>query len=437
MNTFLWILVVFILFGALVYLAKLLFDAKVDLQRYSSIADVERHRKFVLEEAETTQLEIKKIVGDVGNKQAELEELQKQIESTSEFVELETFGFYKANYEFGSSEEYAERLQEVRNGQKKMIKDESATHCPRDWLVDGSEVKGRKMVKEHRKLMLRAFNGECDAAIAKIKYNNANSLESRIERSFEAINKLGKSKEIDLDERYLKLKFSELRLVHEHSEKIQEEREEQRRIKEQMREEQKVEKEIGKAMVKAEEEELLRHNALEKARLELAESTGKQHQKLEELVTKLEQELSTAIDRKAKAVARAQLTKSGHVYVLSNVGSFGKNVYKIGLTRRLEPLERVKELGAASVPFKFDVHAMIYSENAVELENAFHKEFSARRVNKVNMRREYFRLTLDEIRHAATRLHGTVTFVTVPKAEELRKTLAIERETKTASAKAG
>src|SRR5207247_8299071 len=139
--------------------------------------------------------------------------------------------------------------------------------------------------------------------------------------------------------------------------------------------------------------------------------TEAQHEKLAALVTKLETQLKEAIDRKAKAIARAQLTKSGHVYVLSNVGSFGDGIYKIGLTRRLDPYDRVDELGDASVPFGFDVHAIIYSPDAPALEHALHQEFARRRVNLVNNRKEYFRVSLEEIRAAVETHHGLVSFV--------------------------
>ncbi len=144
------------------------------------------------------------------------------------------------------------------------------------------------------------------------------------------------------------------------------------------------------------------------------------------MVEKLERDLSAAIDRKVKSISRAQLTKSGHVYVLSNIGSLGEGIYKIGMTRRFEPLERVRELGGASVPFRFDVHAMMYSENAVALEATLHKELNHKRVNRVNLRREYFRVSLDEIRLAIEKHFGTITFVTVPEAEEYRRTLAYQ-----------
>ena len=216
----------------------------------------------------------------------------------------------------------------------------------------------------------------------------------------------------------------ELYLAHEYKIQKEEEKEAQRLIKQQMKEEAKVAKEIEKAQKDAEQEEEVKKTALEKARAELQETQGRQTAKLESLVAKLESELLEAIDRKAKAIARAQLTKSGHVYVLSNIGSFGEGIYKIGMTRRLEPLERVKELGSASVPFLFDVHAMIYSENAPELEANLHRHFSDRRVNFVNMRKEFFRITLKEIREAVTEHFGEVTFIVEPEAEEYRQSVA-------------
>ena len=127
-------------------------------------------------------------------------------------------------------------------------------------------------------------------------------------------------------------------------------------------------------------------------------------------------------------MSRAELTRSGHVYVVSNIGSFGENVYKIGLTRRLEPEDRIRELGDASVPFPFDIHAMVFSEDAPGLEQTLHREFDDRRVNLVNTRKEFFAVSLPEIESAAQE-HGTVEFTLAADAEQYRKTLAL-REAK-------
>jgi len=429
--------------------------AELDLARYKGIADLEKYKKDLenklrnaravlpkfqtLAEMEKHKTQLRNTLAELtqSNEQYQerisahestLGELVAQIEAVEETQDMQSFGFYRPKYGFEDSTRYASQLSTVRDQQKAMVKSENATHCPQQWTVDGSEAKGRKMVKEHAKLMLRAFNGECDAAIGKVKYNNANNLETRINRSFEAINKLGESKKLWVTREYLNLKLQELYLVHEHREKVQAEREEQREIKRRMREEEKARKEIEKAQKDAEQEEESKAKALEEARKKMAESHGKQTDRLKAIVDKLEAELKDALERKAKAIARAQLTRSGHVYVLSNIGSFGEGVYKIGMTRRLEPLERVKELGDASVPFGYDVHAIIYSEDAPALENALHKHFASRRVNLVNTRREFFRVTLDEIRDAVEQNFGTITFVTVPEAEEFRQSVAMRED---------
>jgi hypothetical protein len=335
--------------------------------------------------------------------------LRRELEAVEEAIEIQSFGFYRPKYGFGSSSEYEARLGVLRQEQKQMVKSGGATFCDTKWVVGGSAAEGKKMIERLSKLMLRAFNGECDAAIAKVRYDNVLKMEQRITKSCEEINKLGHSNRVMITRPYYESKLAELHLVHEHREKLQAEKDEQKRIREELRE----------------KDEAQRTQALEKARAELAAAMGAQHDKLEALVKKLETELQEAIDRKAKAIARAQLTKSGYVYVLSNVGSFGEGIFKIGLTRRLDPYERVDELGDASVPFQFDVHAIIYSEDAPALENALHKEFADRRVNMVNMRKEYFRVSIREIEAAVKKHHGLVTMVLEAEAEEYRKTVAM------------
>jgi len=354
--------------------------------------------------------------------------LRAELESVEDAIEIQSFGLYEPRYGFETSEEYVDRLKSVREEQKTLIRGKTATVCPKNWVVDGSLAKGRQMMAEHSQLMLRAFNGDCDSAIGRVKYDNVAKVETRISKAFEAINKLGATKKVAIADAYLQKKLAELHLVHEHREKLYEEREEQREHRERMRDEQKADKEIEKARRDAEEEEQRQGKALETVRAQLDNATGAQVEKLASLVEKLEQELSAAIDRKAKSIARAQLTRSGHVYVLSNIGSFGDGIYKIGMTRRLDPLERVHELGDSSVPFRFDVHALIYTEDAPKLESALHEEFAARRVNRVNLRREYFRVSLEDVMAAVEKHHGVVTFVTKPTAEEYRKSSAIRAD---------
>lgn len=176
-------------------------------------------------------------------------------------------------------------------------------------------------------------------------------------------------------------------------------------------------------------EEKRYQKALEKAKKDLGLVSGERLDELNSQIAQLEQNLKDAHEAKERAISRAQETKSGHVYIISNLGSFGENVYKIGMTRRLEPMDRVKELGDASVPFTFDLHAMIFSENAPELENLLHKEFDDRRINKVNYRKEYFKVTLDEIEQVIKdKYEKEVDFIKVSEAQQFRETQSIIKQ---------
>lgn len=282
--------------------------------------------------------------------------------------------------------------------------------------------------------MVRAFNGESDAAIMKVKWNNVQKMEERIKKAFEAINKLGEPTKIAITEKYLQLKLDELHLAYEYQEKLYQEREEQRQIREQMREEEKAQRELEKAQKDAELEELRKEDALIKARRELEAATGEELNRLNEQVAKLEQQLEEAREKKERALSMAQQTKKGHIYVISNIGSFGEDVYKIGMTRRLEPMDRVKELGDASVPFEFDVHAIIYSENAPELENKLHRRFDDKRINMVNYKKEFFNVSLEEVADAVKEMHGDFEFTLIAEAKQYRETLAIREPATQAAA---
>lgn len=422
-------------------------ELKHTIGEFATISDLNREvdiRRATVNTLEARIRELKEVLGGadtatalherVQSQQRLLADLQTKVGQVEEALEMQEFGFYRARYDFESSSKYQEKLDRVREMQTEMVKTDQAIKWEKKWMVEDSEAKGRKMMAEQTKLMLRAFNGECDAAVAKVKYSNADTMETRIRRSQEQINKLGKTNASAIVNDYLELKLQELYLVHEHRIKQQQEKEEQQRIREEMREEEKARRDFEEAEEKAAKDESNAEKALDRARKMLEEATRGQIAATEETkaqnsllsaqVTKLEKELADAIDRKAKAIARAQLTKSGYVYVLSNVGSFGENCYKLGLTRRLDPLDRVKELGDASVPFPFDVHAILYSEDAPSLENTLHRQFADRRVNLVNHRREYFRVTLEEIIAAVSTHFGEVTFLKSPEAAEYRESLA-------------
>lgn len=352
-------------------------------------------------------------------------DLKKQVSLYESKLDMIDFGIYEPIYDFEKSEEYRTEQAKVIEKQKQLIQLETAATCSVNWTIDGSVTKGRANSKKFIKLVLRAFNGECNSLIAKVKWNNVNQMKERIYKSFEAINKLGENSAVKIESEYLDLKIQELILEYEYQAKKQKEKEELRAIQEELREEEKARREYEQAQKEAEKEEINYQKALEKARKEYEQSTGAKHDLLLEQISKLELELKEAQDKKERAMSMAQQTKRGHIYIISNIGSFGENVYKIGMTRRLEPIDRVKELGDASVPFQFDIHAMIFSEEAPSLENQLHKIFNDRKVNMLNYRKEFFNVSIDEIEEKVKELNIDADFVKIPEAMEYRETKAL------------
>jgi uncharacterized protein DUF4041/Meiotically Up-regulated Gene 113 (MUG113) protein len=357
--------------------------------------------------------------------QSDIDRLKTELAALDEEANLQSFGFYKPHYGFAESATYQNRLDDVWHKQKDMLKQKIAATCRIEWTVNGSKVEGRKQTNQLLRLMLRAFNGEADAAIAKVKYNNVLVMEARIRKAWETINGLCDVQQCVINPVYRDLKIDELRLSYEYEEKLFQEKEEQRRIKEQMREEELALREIERAREEAEREEKRFGEALEKARAQVESAEGAKRGQLQSKIEDLEQKLAEAQAKAARAISRAQQTRSGHVYVISNIGSFGEHVYKIGMTRRLEPLDRIRELGDASVPFQFDVHAIIYSDDAPALESTLHQLFEGRRVNRVNERKEFFKLPIDDVAAAVRAHRADIQFTLAAEAAEYRKTLAL------------
>lgn len=358
---------------------------------------------------------------------ATFDRLSNEVHQLEENLEDISFGLYKPHYTFDTPEAFKRELEKVHEKQKELIRSGRAASFAVTWSVGGSQREGAKMQKQYTKLLLRAFNGECDAAVAKVSWNNAAKMEERIEKAFDAINDLGSVMTVSISPEYRDLALAELRLEHELEEKKRAIAEEQRRIREQMRDEERAHREAEKARAEAEAEETRFEKALDKARLELAKSRGEEHQRLNAKILELEKAVAEAQAKSQRAKSLAELTKAGYVYVLSNIGSFGDGVYKIGMTRRIDPMDRVRELGDASVPFPFDVHAMVYSLDAPGLEHAFHQEFADKSVNLVNMRKEFFRVDLAEVERVATQRGLKVSFTKLAEAREFRETLELRR----------
>lgn len=360
------------------------------------------------------------LIREISNKRKELIDVEDEIE-------IQECAIYEPRYDFATSLQYKEELDEVRQYQKDMIKDKSAVIYSENWTVDGSLAKGKKMTNGNIKVILRCFNSECEAAINKIKYNNIHTIEKRIQTSFNILNQAFKTAKVAITDDYLDLKFDELYLGYEFEKKKAEEKEALREQREKEREEKALQKEVENKKKKINKEITHLQKLVEELNLRLAE-TKDENEKNDILaqLTAANQNIKDYTDEEKELDYRLENLGAGYVYIISNIGAFGKDIFKIGVTRRLDPLERINELSSASVPFKFDVHALIFSYNAYQLETELHNKFSKNRVNKVNNRKEFFKVSIDDLEKELMNYKDlTIEFTKTPDAEEYNESLKI------------
>lgn len=389
-------------------------------ERFASIVDADAEEARVRAVAHEVEVSIEQMRMDYRTKKMTFDALAAETAIFDERISFAEMGVYEPHFDFSDSEAYKVAIIEGRDEQKHLIKMKTAVICPTDWTVEGSVAKGRTMTNRTIKLTLRAFNNECDAAIANARWNNANAMEKRIERAFDQINTLNESTHVRIQPAYFQMKLKELRLTHEYREKQKAEREERAELARLAREEQRLLRDLEQAQ----EDEAHYAKLLAKAQSEAQSIAGPQLDAFAQQIEMLERDLAAAHARAERAQAMAERTRSGYVYIVSNIGSFGEGVVKIGLTRRLDPLDRVRELGDASVPFTFDTHAIIYSDDAPTLERSLHAEFEPTRINAQNHRKEFFRASLEEVEAAVTRLAPEASFFRDIEAQEYRETLS-------------
>jgi hypothetical protein len=274
--------------------------------------------------------------------------------------------------------------------------------------------------------VMLAFNGECDALIGKVNSSNWEKSIARIHKTHEQLNKIIQGFFLELTYTYVHLRIQEMRAKYELELRRAEIKEAQKAAREEMREEKQRVQEIEREQKRLAKEEEREQTALNRARTELQQAHGEQRSALEAKILEMERLLADAQER-TRSLSMAQQTRVGHVYIVSNIGSFGENLFKVGMTRRLDPTDRVKELSDASVPFPFDIHAIIKTQDAPALESELHNALNGRRVNRVNHRKEFFRATLDEIVGLVNRHHGQIEFVRDAGAEQFRQTMALIR----------
>lgn len=361
-----------------------------------------------------------------------IDEKKKSIIQLDDDILFQDFSLYKPIYDFATSEKYKNKLNEIRNNQKESIKNKTAVSFNPNWTINGSKSQGRKMINDNIKQILRCFNTECENVIDRVKFNNYDSMKARIYKSYNSLNALNSVNQIYINQNYLNYKLSELALAFEYQQKKQDEKEEQKKLRAELREQEQVQKELEEARKNTLKDKEHYEKAINKINLQIEmEFDENKKQDLLQKKSELETNLNEIIKKLEDIDYRQKNQKAGYVYIISNIGSFGENVYKIGMTRRLEPEDRIDELSDASVPFNFDIHAMIFTEDAPVLETALHKAFENKKVNMINHRREFFNVTLDEIKEVVTKnFDKTVEFISTPIAEQYRETQKIKERTK-------
>ena len=322
---------------------------------------------------------------------------------------LQDVGIYRYHHPLEDAAAYKDRLRELQGRIDEVIRSGKAVLAADMFTFAGSLAKGRKMVTDLSKLTLRAYNAETDNCVRSLRAGNISTAKRRLDSAVTAIEKLGTMMEMRINPDYHSLRVAELELTADYQMRVQEEREQAREERELLREQRRAEQELA-----AERERLEKEKAHYLTVLESLRASG-DDTAAQELAARLG-EIEQAIDANDYRIANI---RAGYVYVISNVGAFGTNMVKIGMTRRLDPRDRVRELGDASVPFPYDVHALFFSEDAIALENELHKAFAERRVNHVNLRREFFFATPEEVRALLSdKVGGLLEFTEAPEAQE-------------------
>ncbi|WP_200944613.1 DUF4041 domain-containing protein [Geodermatophilus sp. Leaf369] len=363
--------------------------------------------------------------------EAEVEALRRQLEdvrrgggahrpANDELIELDDalllqqVGIYEYHHPLENAEMYRERLAALREDIKDAVRSGNAIEASDRFAYNNSLAAGRKMTADFSKLMLRAYNAEADNCVRSLRAGALVTATKRLETAAATIAKLGKMMEMHVADGYHALRITELELTADYLFKQQEEREAAREERERLREERKAEAELA-----AQREKLNKERAHYTNTLAAVRASGTPEE-VAALVSRLS-DLDAAIELND---FRAANIRAGYVYVISNIGAFGKSVVKIGMTRRLEPMDRVRELGDASVPFPFDVHAIYFSDDAITLENELHHAFADRRLNQANLRREFFFATPEEVRDVlAEKVGNLLEYAAAPEAEQYYQSL--------------
>lgn len=382
-----------------------------------------KQNEKLLKSSEKIKEEIKMLENQLKSLKTERKELKEEIKALK--CEAITYSFNFDDFENIKSEEIKNKLVLSKNKESALATNGKLITVVRRINYD------KKHLNNNIKQIARLFNSECENITNKLTIKNMETSRNKLVKSFNSLNKIFEVDGLQLSEQWLEIKLEQLNMLYSYEKRKDEEKELQKAIKEQMMEEEKVRREIEQRKKKLEKDQTQCNNEITKLIKYLQKTQNDAEKELYlDKIKELEKKIKELESEKEIVLERETNAQAGYVYVISNIGSFGENIYKIGMTRRLEPMDRIKELSSASVPFEFDVHAMIFSDNAPELENILHQTFKEKSVNQVNFRKEFFKVSLDEIEDVVkAKYNNTVEFTKIPVASEYRQTLEILKNT--------
>lgn len=387
------------------------------------ILQLQIENEELTKEIETLKKELKKYdtnsLISLQNKIKSLKSELSYIEGLSDDIE---FGIYNPNLDFLHND-YIKVWEDNKVELRNISKDKDTISIIDPMKLGGSEAKGTKLQKDIAKLGIIHLNNFANVQFKNINQVNFEVQRLKFEKEFDKINKVLLPIKVEISPEFYNKMFYTFEIVMNMKLQKENDKEEARLERERIKEEEKLQREVEEKLAKIDneiEKYQLRIKELEKdAKLNVANKDKE--------ILKLKEQIESLQDESTDVVNRLKRTGAGYVYIISNIGSFGKNIYKIGVTRRLEPELRIRELSSASVPFIFDKHALIWSEQAFELENRLHKFFDAKRVNKANKRKEFFKVTLDEIKEEVVNItDASIKWIQEPEAIEYRLTLEQE-----------
>lgn len=351
-----------------------------------------------------------------GQLRAEIAGLQAGLIELRDRVELQEIGILDQPHPLDTAVDLQVQLKQLQTQIKEAAKSDRAVTGVSTWTVNGSTKEGARMVKDICKLMLRAYNNEADNAVRTMKAHSVATAVDRLEKSRATISRLGKTMSIDIQASYHQLRIEELRLTATYVARLAAEKEAEREERARLREEEKAQRDFER-----ERDRLRKEAAHYQSVIDALRAKGD-----ETAAAEAEAKLADIADAIAGVEARAANIRAGYVYVISNLGAFGERMVKVGLTRRLDPQDRIRELGDASVPFHYDTHALVFSADAVGLEQQIHQGLANRRVNLVNLRREFFYATPTEVRDLLASIEGNnlLSFEDTSEASEWRQSEA-------------